>query len=149
MGQTYPYNSATKAGRATACDTSLEKEVVSGTTPTGYTWATPPCTSFSCSSQDEDTLKSNLVSYGPISIACDASEWSSYTGGVMTSSSCSSSSYQLDHAIQLVGYNADASTPYWIVRNSWDTTWGEDGYIYLAMGSNTCGLANEAYMVTL
>merc|ERR1719453_707818 len=78
-----------------------------------------------------------------------ASDWSSYTGGVMTSSSCSSSSMQLDHAIQLVGYNADASTPYWIVRNSWDTTWGNDGYIYLAMGENTCGLADKAAMVTL
>merc|ERR1711998_799994 len=96
-----------------------------------------------------DTLKSNLVSYGPISIACDASEWSSYSSGVFSSSSCSSSAFKLDHAIQLVGYNSDASTPYWIVRHSWDTTWGNDGYIYLAMGDNTCGLANAAAMVHL
>ena len=71
------------------------------------------------------------------------------TGGVMTSSSCSSSGRKLDHAIQVVGYNEDASTPYWIVRNSWDTTWGEDGYIYLKMGDNTCGIADAAWMVTL
>lgn len=145
----YPYDSKTFYGSPSSCDSSLESDVVSGTATTGYAWATTPCSSFSCSSQDEDTLKNNLVSYGPISIACDASEWSSYTGGVLTSSSCSSSAWKLDHAIQLVGYNEDASTPYWIVRNSWDTTWGVDGYIYLEMGANTCGIADKPAMVYL
>jgi C1A family cysteine protease len=78
-----------------------------------------------------------------------ATEWSSYTGGVFSSSDCSSSAFKLDHAIQLVGYNAEASTPYWIVRNSWDTTWGEDGYIYLEMGVNACGIADKAAIVQL
>ena len=145
----YPYDTATSVGRASDCDSTKEKAVTSGTTPTKDALATPGCTGFFCNSQDEDTLKNNLVSYGPISIACDASEWSSYSGGVMTSSSCSSSGLRLDHAIQVVGYNEDASTPYWIVRNSWDTTWGEDGYIYLKMGDNTCGIADAAWMVTL
>lgn len=145
----YPYDTATFYGSASSCDSSLESSVVSGTKTKSYSWATTPCSSFSCNNQDEDTLKDNLASYGPISIACDASEWSSYTSGVMTSSSCSSSAFKLDHAIQLVGYNADASTPYWIVRNSWDTTWGNDGYIYLEMGTNTCGIADKAAMVTL
>jgi C1A family cysteine protease len=145
----YPYDTATSVGRASDCDSTKEKAVTSGTTPTKDALATPGCTGFFCNSQDEDTLKNNLVSYGPISVACDASEWSSYSGGVMTSSSCSSSGRKLDHAIQVVGYNEDASTPYWIVRNSWDTTWGEDGYIYLKMGDNTCGIADAAWMVTL
>ena len=35
------------------------------------------------------------------------------------------------------------------VRNSWSTNWGEEGYIYLAMGDNTCGLCNEATVVDL
>ena len=42
-----------------------------------------------------------------------------------------------------VGYNPTAPKPYWIVRNSWASTWGEDGYIYLEMSKNTCGLAND------
>lgn len=145
----YPYDSATSFGHASSCDKTLESETTSGTTPSSYTWATSPCSSFSCNNQDEDTLKSNLASYGPVSIAVDASKWSSYSGGVMTSSSCSSGAFSLDHAVQLVGYNAAASTPYWIVRNSWDTTWGEDGYIYLEMGDNTCGVADKAAMVYL
>ena len=50
----------------------------------------------------------------------------------------------LDHCVQLVGYNTTASSPYWIVRNSWSEGWGESGYIYLEYGKNTCGLANDA-----
>jgi len=45
----------------------------------------------------------------------------------------------MDHGVLLVGYTSE----YWIVKNSWDTTWGENGYIRLAMG-NTCGLENTA-----
>ncbi len=39
----------------------------------------------------------------------------------------------LDHCVQLVGYDTTTSTPYWIVRNSWNTSWGINGYIYLEM----------------
>ena len=145
----YPYDTATAAGEATACDAALAADVVPGTAPSAYSWATAQCDSIFCNNQDEDMLKANLASYGPISIACDASEWSSYAGGVFTSASCKSSSLRLDHAIQLIGYNEDGDTPYWIVRNSWDTTWGEEGMIYLKMGENTCGVADKAAMVTL
>ena len=48
-----------------------------------------------------------------------------------------------------MGYNTTASTPYWIVRNSWTSNWGEDGCIYLKMGTNTCGVADEATIPTL
>ena len=38
---------------------------------------------------------------------------------------------------------------YWIVRNSWSTDWGIDGYIHLQLDENTCGLANEASHPTI
>jgi len=49
--------------------------------------------------------------------------------------------------VQLVGYDATASTPYWKVRNSWGTSWGENGFIRLPMGVNSCGIADEAMYV--
>ena len=79
----------------------------------------------------------------PLSIAVDATLWQTYTGGIITSTSgCGST---LNHAVQLVGYNAAQS--YWIVRNSWGESWGEGGYIYVQEGKNVCGIAGQAAIV--
>jgi len=86
---------------------------------------------------DEETMAVQMNSVGPLSVCVDASSWGSYKGGVLTS--CGT---QIDHCVQAVGYNKTASPPYWIVRNSWGTRWGENGYILLAMGKNVCGLSN-------
>jgi cathepsin F len=91
----------------------------------------------------EKTLQSNLVGWGPVSICVDAASWQDYQSGVMTHLQCAFINV-LDHCVQLVGYNATAPTPYWIVRNSWTTSWGIKGYIWLEMGHDTCGLAHEA-----
>jgi len=90
-------------------------------------------------------MQSNLVSWAPLSICVDASNWQYYTGGVVSPSDCGNS---LDHCVQLVGYNNDNGN-YWIVRNSWGTDWGLDGYILLGMGGDTCGCADEATSATL
>jgi len=50
----------------------------------------------------------------------------------------------IDHCVQLVGYDMTQSTPFWIVRNSWGADWGENGYIRLQYGQDTCGLTQEA-----
>merc|ERR1711865_62733 len=103
--------------------------------------------SGSCGSQDEDGLKASLAKNGPLSICVNAESWNSYNGGVSTGS-CSGAYNKLDHCVQLVGYDTTAATPYWIVKNSWGTSWGEDGHIWLEMGKNACGIADEAMYVT-
>merc|ERR1712224_318431 len=111
---------------------------------TGYTYATPACTSGACANQDLDKLAAALEET-PVSVCVNAGAWNDYTGGVLTSAACGSmAADEQDHCVQAVGFNATASTPYWIVRNSWATTWGEDGYIRLEMSKNTCGLADDA-----
>merc|ERR1719379_1440385 len=145
----YPYDFMTMHGKASRCKVDKAKDVVADTTPSNFTWATTPCETSFCKDQDEAKLKANLLSYGPISVACDASEWSFYKGGVVTSETCQNSAEKLDHAIQLVGFNESAEVPYWIVRNSWNTNWGNEGYIYLKMGENTCGIADMPAMVEL
>jgi C1A family cysteine protease len=91
-----------------------------------------------------------------MSIMVNPENWHLYSpnenGGVMTASTCGSSAFESStHGAQLVGYNTQVTPPYWIVRNSFATDWGVDGYIYLEMGSsvNTCGLGNEVTYVTL
>eukprot|EP01038_Epipyxis_sp_PR26KG_P006290 gene6290-8662_t len=116
----------------------------------GYEYATPPCDSGSCDNQDTDLLAANVLAYGPPSICVDASTWNDYVGGVLTQAACGGySARSIDHCVQLVGFNATAPSPYWIVKNSWSTDWGNAGYIFLEYPLNTCGLANEATFVSI
>jgi len=96
-------------------------------------------------SKDETTLPTNLATIGPLSICLDAAHWQDYQSGVLTALECCPllGKCSMDHCVQLVGYNSTAATPYWIVRNSWNTDWGVNGYIWLEMNKNTCGLAND------
>jgi C1A family cysteine protease len=112
---------------------------------TGFTYATKPCNSGACKNQDEDALAAALATKGPISICVNAggNGWQVYKRGVY-SKKCSGASEDLDHCVQLVGYDKSGTTPYWIVRNSWNTDWGIDGYMHLEMGKNLCGVADEA-----
>ncbi|KAJ1451646.1 hypothetical protein M885DRAFT_419408, partial [Pelagophyceae sp. CCMP2097] len=83
------------------------------------------------------------VASTPVSVCLNAAAWDDYVGGVLTANECGGfASTDIDHCVQLVGYNAAADAPYWIVRNSWSAEWGVEGYIYLEMAPtlNTCGL---------
>jgi len=77
----------------------------------------------------------------PLSICADAEPWQDYTGGILTAAQCSNS---IDHAIQLTGYNPSQGG-YWIVRNSWGADWGEQGFIWLQYGQDTCGITSYTY----
>jgi len=96
---------------------------------------------YATTNSNEQTMQGNLVNWGPLSICVDAEPWQDYTGGIMMASDCSN---QLDHCVQLVGYDMTNATPFWIVRNSWGTDWGENGYIRLQYVQDTCGCADEA-----
>merc|ERR1712005_46496 len=110
----------------------------------GYHYATTPCTSGACTNQDLTAFAAALETT-PLSVCVNAGAWNDYTGGVLTSAACGSmGADSQDHCVMAVGFNSTAPTPYWIVRNSWATTWGEQGYIYLEMAKNTCGLADDA-----
>lgn len=82
----------------------------------------------------EDNMAAWLAENGPLAIAVDASAFMSYTGGVLTS--CSGQ--QLNHGVLLVGYNNSAEVPYWVIKNSWGTGWGEQGFIRIRKGTNEC-----------
>jgi xylem cysteine proteinase len=66
-----------------------------------------------------------------------------YSSGIFTGP-CGTT---LQHSVAVVGYDLGASSPYYIVRNSWSKLWGEDGYIRMAYGKNLCGIAEMASYV--
>ena len=53
------------------------------------------------------------------------------------------------HAVKIIGWGTDhnnnVSVDYWLVANSWDTTWGEDGYFKIKRGVNMCGIESNLY----
>jgi len=96
-------------------------------------------------SKDENQMAAYLVEHGPISIAADAEEWQFYVGGVF-SGPCGTS---LDHGILIVGFNHEVDwlgydVQYWIVKNSWGTDWGYNGYLHIIRGVGECGLNTYA-----
>ncbi|KAL7577232.1 hypothetical protein ACA910_003559 [Epithemia clementina (nom. ined.)] len=108
-------------------------------------------------SQRVSTMK-QAVAQEPIAIVMSANcnLLYNYDGGILTTdSSCgcdpdtaTSSNPCIDHAIVMVGYDDTGSTPYWIIRNSWGTDWGEDGYFWVAsedQGTGGYGLFNVLY----
>merc|ERR1712212_1434008 len=92
---------------------------------------------------NEHDLEKALYQVGyPISIAVHAgSSFQHYKEGVYNDPECVEG--KLNHAILVVGYNKTAPEPYWIVKNSWGKSWGQDGYIHMKMGENNCGLAKR------
>ena len=55
----------------------------------------------------------------------------------------------LDHAVLAVGYGELDGTPYWLVKNSWSTHWGNDGYVLMSQKNNNCGVATDATFVEI
>ncbi|KAG2397101.1 Senescence-specific cysteine protease [Vigna angularis] len=87
------------------------------------------------------------VANQPVSVAIDASgsDFQFYKSGVFTGS-CGT---ELDHGVTAVGYDvSDDGSKYWLVKNSWGTEWGEEGYIRMQRGvaaqEGLCGIAMMA-----
>ncbi|KAH0468137.1 hypothetical protein IEQ34_003170 [Dendrobium chrysotoxum] len=83
----------------------------------------------------------------PVSVVIDAGGWDFkfYSGGLFTGQ-CGT---KLDHAVTVVGYGTDEDgTDYWLVKNSWGTSWGEEGYIRMQRNveaaQGLCGIAISA-----
>jgi len=93
----------------------------------------------------EENLLSVLAHHGPVAAAVDATNWQYYVGGVIQWN-CDSNN---NHAVQIVGYDKTATPPHYIVRNSWGTDFGDNGFLYIAIGSDLCGITKEVSSLTV
>jgi cysteine peptidase B len=125
----YPYTAG--GGQAGYCQFSSSNVV------------TDVSSASSISGESGEYSQLSSSSGGPVSVCVDASSWQNYQGGVLTS--CGD---QVDHCVQLTGYyNYGSSNAYWNVRNSWAADWGENGYIWIAIGQDLCAIGDYATIV--
>lgn len=97
---------------------------------------------------DENGIVDAIADNGPVSIAYQVvSDFRFYKSGVYSSTVCKNGSHDVNHAVLAVGYDTTTDKygkPYLIVKNSWGTTFGMDGYFLIELGKNMCGLAQCA-----
>jgi len=128
LESTYPYFSGTtKTGGACKYDAASATSV--SVTSDG-----------SVAASNATQMKAALAQQ-PLSVLIEADKmvFQTYKTGVLNSTKCGT---QLDHAVLAVGYGTEDGQDYWLVKNSWNTTWGDQGYIKLAIveGNGICGV---------
>lgn len=123
-----------------------------------YKAVTEPCKQFTpafkltgyidVAKGDTDALKA-AADITVVSVAVDATRLWQYQSGIFTGD-CGTS---INHAMSVVGYGIENSTPYWILRNQWGTKWGEQGYMRLVRDAGKtpgrCGINLAASYPTL
>ena len=134
-----------------------EYPYTSGTTKTGGSCqsCSPVVEMSSCSDvkpNDQISLKA-AVAQQPVAVAIEADTryFQSYSGGILTSSSCGTN---LDHGVLAVGYGTENGQDYWLVKNSWSSSWGDHGYVKIGRSSSTndpgiCGIAMQPSFPTV
>ena len=100
--------------------------------------------------RDVQPNNENLLKYAvasqPVSVSIQAnlSSFRFYKKGVYQDENCGT---DLDHGVLVVGYGEEMGLPYWLVKNSWSTKWGDNGYIKILRNykENTgmCGIAMQ------
>ncbi|CAH8481752.1 unnamed protein product [Schistosoma turkestanicum] len=95
--------------------------------------------------QNETELAAWLYHNSAISVGMNAMLLQFYRHGISHPWWIFCPKFMLDHAVLLVGYGvSEENEPFWIVKNSWGSEWGENGYFRMYRGDGTCGINTVA-----
>ena len=91
-------------------------------------------------SSDVAKIQTEIMTNGPVEGAFSVyADFITYKSGVYQQKS---DKYLGGHAIKILGWgmDSDSSLPYWLVANSWNPSWGLDGYFWILRGKDECGI---------
>jgi len=132
---------------------SCEHHINGSKPPCGSVQPTPDCnqqllknpknqgkSSYSISSSVEK-IQTEIMTNGPVEVAFSVyADFLTYKSGVYHHTS---GSMLGGHAVKMLGWGVDNGTPYWLVANSWNPDWGNQGYFLIRRGHDECGIESE------
>lgn len=87
---------------------------------------------------DQTQIKTEIFKNGPVEAAFTVyADFLTYKTGVYKHIS---GSVLGGHAVKILGWGLDGTTPYWLVANSWNEDWGDKGFFKILRGKNECGI---------
>merc|ERR1712151_1072822 len=130
MRESYPYKASQGECSTSSCKIAIPKGGVTG---------------YKDVAADSEQALMSALNQQPVSIAIEAdkSVFQLYHSGVLQGL-CGAS---LDHGVLAVGYGTEDGKDYWLVKNSWGSSWGVNGFIKLLRGkggSGECGILSQA-----
>jgi len=91
-------------------------------------------------------MMQEIYQRGPIACGIAVTqEMEDYTGGIFEDKTAD---LDVVHEISIVGFGEEKGTPYWLVRNSWGTHWGEDGFMRIVRGKNNMAIESDCAWAT-
>lgn len=97
---------------------------------------------------NENALLEVIANYGPVAVALNAAPWQSYVGGIIKDG-CDGEADDINHAVLIVGFDRTTDIPHYIVQNSWGAEFAENGFVRIAFGNNTCGIASQVSLALM
>ncbi|XP_037952781.1 procathepsin L [Teleopsis dalmanni] len=93
---------------------------------------------------DEQKMKEVIATLGPLACSMNAApiSFEQYMGGIYDDDECNQD--DVNHSVVVVGYGTENGKDYWIIKNSYSSNWGENGFMRILRNANSfCGIASE------
>jgi cathepsin B len=92
---------------------------------------------------NQQAIMTEIMTNGPVEVSFTVySDFLTYKSGVYQHKSGSQVG---GHAVKMLGWGTEGGKPYWLIANSWNNEWGDNGYFKILRGSNECRVESDVH----